>query len=56
MRERGRWLGALGSHGREVEAQRGSMPSWQERGVNSDEDDDEDPNSNDGEDNDDLIF
>ena len=55
MRERGQWLGALGSHGREGEAQRGKMPSWQ-GGVDSYKDDNKDSNGDDGEDNDYLIF
>ena len=40
----------------EGEAQRGRMPSWQGRGVDSDENDDKDPNGNDGDENNNLIL
>ena len=49
------WL-VLGSHGWEVVAQCGRMPSWQVTEVGSDEDDNKDPNSDDGEENNNLIF
>ena len=49
------WM-VLGSHGWEGGTQCGRMPSWQGRGVGSDEDNNTDPNSDDGEDNSDLIF
>ena len=41
---------------REGEVQQGIMPSWQGRGVDSDEDDNKDPNGDDGDYNNDLIF
>ena len=49
------WL-VLVSHGWQGAVQCGRMPSWQGRGVGSDEDNNEDPNSNDGEDNNDLTY